>query len=597
MLEKMHKINNKIGKTAAKATHHAVQYTASAVAPTRLVDEQLKASHERLAALQTTYSELHSALKHQVLNARKMGKTVKESNAPMLGIAGVVAPEARRSVQTAMAVDTAIARTWEDYATHLEAELVTPAKQECSSLFAEGDSIWTSYIAIVNELAAREGKEKLKEKLFKTADDSTSALNAKKQQHESTMLPRLTALANGAERAMAYLVEGYRQLHAAHHRDVRAHSPPRRRTRCAALAAVSIHRRANASVRRARRCACACALSSARAWQALAAASAASPDLGNLPERGALLASMRTGWIELQSASGSASAATPPPMLRGLFGTPLDVLSRRADAVGGVPLVAHALVHRLLTGTSDAGQPFTAAEGLFRIQADADEIDGLRRQLDASADTAVRAAAALAPAAPAAALPRHPHAVRELARSACDGLECARRVGVRIARSADADAPLARMSACLSAMTPPSSSCWCCFVCGRRRRWQLCATRTFWRPSSSSGCVGCPRRCCHRRHIVLWSSSGSRRCMRPRPSRLVVACRPPSPPRCRSSSAVWRRPTWSPCMRSWRCLRRRLRNPPCVRRPPRTLREGHAAPIHCERGTPHPLPERHACSE
>ena len=121
----------------------------------------MKQAHERLTSLHSAYSELYAALKHQAERARKTAKTLRDTGTPMKELTTIVGGASRRGVLSAMAFDAAIARTWEEYASHLEGELLGPAKQECNALFAESDAIWSQYLGIVNELAARQGKERL----------------------------------------------------------------------------------------------------------------------------------------------------------------------------------------------------------------------------------------------------------------------------------------------------------------------------------------------------------------------------------------------------------------------------------------------------
>ena len=330
---------SKLKARAAAATQTAVK-TAATTAKTAVasragdVDPGMKAAHERLTELHSTYSEVHSSLRHQLLNARKTAKIMREGSSPMQDLAGVLGQEQRRGVQTVMAVDSAVARCWETYAAHVESDLLTPAKQECGSLFAEGDVIWSTYIATVNEVAAR----------HYLATGNAGDLHGRKSAMEHGKLPRLTELAQAAEAAMVYLVDHHRKLHTALHRD------------------------------------------------ALTAATSAAGEAPAGEETSALLASTRAGWQQLAQASGSASYASShasgslekvfPPPPRGVFEVALESLALRPDAVHGVPLVAKVLMLRLLTASTSAGVSFLDSEGLFRVQGDTDDVDSLRRQID-----------------------------------------------------------------------------------------------------------------------------------------------------------------------------------------------------------------------
>lgn len=317
------------------------------------VDDRLKDAHDRLSDVHSTYNDLYAGLKHQAERGKKTAKTLRDSSGPMSNLASGLGQEARRGVQAAMAADVAIAAKWEQYANNLEQELLAPAKTECTAIFTEGDALWAQYIATVNELAAKQGKERL---LGSQASTDYASLSERKAAHENTKLPRLIALAGGAEAAMSFLVERHRLLQTALFRD---------------------------------------------ALQAAVAASGSSGAEG-AEDLNAILVATRAGWSKLQDASGSrafvsasnASMVAALPPSRGVFDVPLEVLALRSDAVGGVPHVAHLMIHRLLTGTSEAGKLLIDAEGIFRVAGEPDEMESLRRQLDggaAAAQAAVRA--------------------------------------------------------------------------------------------------------------------------------------------------------------------------------------------------------------
>lgn len=154
------------------------------------VDPALKAVHERLNDLHSTFNELHAALGHQAQRARKTAKTLAETAEPLQSLAAGVGFETRRGVQTAMAVDAAIANRWESYADHLETDLLAPAR-ECSALFTAGSDQWASYVAVVNELAAKQGKERLLAKTgVASAGESVERLHERKAQQEASFLPK-----------------------------------------------------------------------------------------------------------------------------------------------------------------------------------------------------------------------------------------------------------------------------------------------------------------------------------------------------------------------------------------------------------------------
>ena len=103
---------------------------------------------------------------------------------------------------------------------------------------------------------------------------------------------------------------------------------------------------------------------------------------------------------------GSVQPVGPP----GVFGAPLEAAAARPDAVpldgAAVPLVAYALIERLRTGRDSANNPMLGAEGLFRLSAEADDVESLVRQLGAP-DARGAAAACSNPHVLAACLKRY----------------------------------------------------------------------------------------------------------------------------------------------------------------------------------------------
>ena len=318
-------------KALNTANHYAGKATRVATGGGGLVDVSLKRAHERLSVLQHTYSDLVSHLRHQVERAKKTGKTLRETGNPMLGLVEVLRPSARREVQTSMAVETALARAWDEYASNMESALLAPAKAELMALFAEGESLYSSYLALVNELATKQQKERLLHGASSKPTDFNSerqraiySLTERKATEETTKLPRLHSIADSVEAALAYLVVQHRHMHAAFYRATHA-----------------------------------------------AAAAAGGSSAEDEVDMSSLLVTTAAGWASLKAASGSNAAhaigkvsarnvaelAPPPPPLNQSFGVSLDALSLRSDAVGGVPLVPHLLMARLHGGTGAGGTP------------------------------------------------------------------------------------------------------------------------------------------------------------------------------------------------------------------------------------------------
>lgn len=343
------------------------------------IDDRIQSARDDLISAQATWNELYAAIKHQLERAKKTGKTLRESSPSYADLASILMDRgARRSVQTAMAQDAAVAAKWEEYALNLENELLAPAKAECTAIFHEGDVVWSHFLVAVNELAARQSKEKLRGNTASQAE--LSSLSERKAQLEAATLPKLEALSQHAKNAMPFLVERHRHLHRALLRD--AHT--------ASTAAAGV--------------------GSSGGGEAEADAAA-------------IVAATRSGWDELRAASGSASfgggaaggaaggatsgAAPPQPPLHrvtssnGVFGAHLETLAGRHDAVNGVPLCAHAMMLRLLTGRSPADAPdggglLIMSEGVFRLTADPDEVEFLKQALDGAVSSPSAAAAAMA---------------------------------------------------------------------------------------------------------------------------------------------------------------------------------------------------------
>jgi hypothetical protein len=218
-------LRQKAGNLAAKAAEGGKMAIRAAVnkALHGELDENFKQAHERLVSVHVTWNTLSAALKHQGERARKTAKTLRETGEPLQDLTSFLDPESRRSVRTSMAQDVAVAAKWEEYVQHLELDLLGPAKAECTAIFREGEYCWSQYVATVNELAARQSKERL----MRGDSESTAALAEKKEALESTKVPQLHALVQHASAAMAFLVEQHRQLLMALYRvRERATSPP-----------------------------------------------------------------------------------------------------------------------------------------------------------------------------------------------------------------------------------------------------------------------------------------------------------------------------------------------------------------------------------
>lgn len=352
---------------AAKIKSKAASAARKATGGSELIDPSLKAAHKQIVSLQAAHADLTGSLLHQVKAASKMSKAMHETSEGALhDLTSVVSPVVRRSIHAAMATEEALARAHEEYAAHLETAVLGPSRQEVGALSGECEALYSAYLATINELAAKQGKEQVRTAIIGVPKDATALasnlqpLLERKAEHEAAKLPRLTAIAEAIEAALMFTVAQHRLLQAAFLRG---------------------------------------------ALSAAASVEGGSP----MDDVAAVLSKTRAGWSELKAASGSSAAYVPigrglsggmlppppPPPAAGRLGgsPPLEVLAQRADAVHGVPWVVHALMARLESGLSRADQtPLRHAEGLFRISASADRCEALRRLLETGAPDAALAA-------------------------------------------------------------------------------------------------------------------------------------------------------------------------------------------------------------
>ena len=154
-----------VRELAKKAGHNLASSTASvarAAIGADLVDADMKRAHERLAMLHAACGEYLVSVKQAIERARKTARLLRETgDGSLRSVADAVSPATRRQVQSAMAVDAKLARVWEHYAGQAEAALLAPAKAEISALMNEGEHLYSQYLALVNEIAAKQGKERL----------------------------------------------------------------------------------------------------------------------------------------------------------------------------------------------------------------------------------------------------------------------------------------------------------------------------------------------------------------------------------------------------------------------------------------------------
>ena len=325
------------GKVAAKGA------IASAVTRTLKgdVDDRMQDVHDKISAMHASYNEIHAALKHQAERARKMAKGLRDAGTPMVDFAGLIGLDERRSIQAVVAVDAAIAARYEEYASMLETELLAPAKQECAPLLPKLMPCGCLY---------RDCQRTRSKAALRRAPTVASSMRR-------TLAGEFHAAA--ADRPD----RGGREGHLLPHR---APSPPHV---CIDAGHVGERGRAAMAVRRRR--------GGGRRVSA------------KLDTRGG------RNWVRPPGARFAAEhggkGAVPPRPHRRAHTACAETLALRADAVDGIPLVARELLVLYAGYDAVSASYFVDAEGLFRVQAEADECEVLRKQIDAGPSATVDA--------------------------------------------------------------------------------------------------------------------------------------------------------------------------------------------------------------
>eukprot|EP00966_Prymnesium_polylepis_P316378 7310350-Prymnesium_polylepis.1 len=191
------------GTKLAHAQTAVRQRIAGAVAGEGAVAEDMVRQHKRLLTLQASYDQIIAALKHQAERARKNGKSLKELEAPLQKLGAT--PVLFDGFQAHLSEDGSLALAWESLAVHLETALIAPARTEVGALFLEADACYSSYLSTVNELGAKQGKERLQKKALgedkaEKVHERVAELSARKAQMEVERLPRLEAIGDASVR-------------------------------------------------------------------------------------------------------------------------------------------------------------------------------------------------------------------------------------------------------------------------------------------------------------------------------------------------------------------------------------------------------------
>ena len=359
-----------LGERAKNALQSIEKGVTNALAErTGELDEAVKAEHSQLSALKQSFNELSVTVKKDAERAGKSSKTHQELQQQLSGLVDLE-PTLRESAAPALTTSAALGRCWAEYSEAVGVSLVDPAKQELSLLFAEGSTLYGSYARLCNEIALKSRREK------GGVSAELAELQGKKAAQEGEVGARLRALRAAALEVIAYFVERYDTHQASFAGELL------RNTRGAGIVAPE----ELAAWRE----------ESMRGWYALAGKHQA--------ERAA--ADQSSAMMSPRGGRGSVQPVGPP----GVFGAPLEAAAARPDAVpldgAAVPLVAYALIERLRTGRDSANNPMLGAEGLFRLSAEADDVESLVRQLGAP-DARGAAAACSNPHVLAACLKRY----------------------------------------------------------------------------------------------------------------------------------------------------------------------------------------------
>ena len=129
-----------------------------------LLDEKMQARMEAIHRLEKCYSALRDTLKHEAERGQMTAKMTRETRDALSHL--IEADPARASIalrsatSSGQALEAALEQSWEDYANAIEKQLREPAKQVIAAFFAEAEKLYANYVSVVNELSAKQAKEK-----------------------------------------------------------------------------------------------------------------------------------------------------------------------------------------------------------------------------------------------------------------------------------------------------------------------------------------------------------------------------------------------------------------------------------------------------
>uniref|UniRef100_A0A7S4BAY5 Rho-GAP domain-containing protein n=1 Tax=Chrysotila carterae TaxID=13221 RepID=A0A7S4BAY5_CHRCT len=364
--------------------------------------EDVRRCHDAVVSLQQGTKAVLAAAKHEADRARKAAKSSREMRdalAKCWGDAGAAATGAS-NVFVAAGDASAIQETlWDTFAVELD-RLVSIAREELSQLFLEASTLYSSYLGVCNELASKQGKERRAVSMvglgMRSAEKESDAhravleLTLRKDNTEACVQTRLAELLSEGHEMLSFLLKRHEALQVC-------------------LLVLSLQVKQKDALRKEAEGWSAWREASVAAWQGLtekleATRAAAATKLASLPTGGSsedLAAMVRgiglksRGWSNRSFAqvlrATQKSSDTSERSLGGLMpehSVPLSELATAEGAVDGVPVAAHLLMRQLRSPSPDDPQRLVMqVDGIFRLSAEASDVDVLRLQLEGNSPT------------------------------------------------------------------------------------------------------------------------------------------------------------------------------------------------------------------
>jgi len=178
-----------------------------------LLDEMLKKRHDTLTTLHTCTNEVIASLKREAERAHKSSKSGMELHDAIVHSIECL-PSIASQFHGHSTASTAVSNNWEVLAAELEM-LVAKGKHELSQVFSEGQALYSHYLTTVNELAAKQGKDrKAKGAKEEEVHRQYLELQARKQAEEGKVSARLSELHRDAQGVLGYILDHHGVLQA-----------------------------------------------------------------------------------------------------------------------------------------------------------------------------------------------------------------------------------------------------------------------------------------------------------------------------------------------------------------------------------------------